>query len=139
MQAYSDTPGWGILLPDGTVLFVQWNFNGLDDDIELYDPSTETFSRIGCVHGDYSYSAAVGLQDGSVLITGGQLGGGNGTPLTMRYLPWARAFVPGPYMITGRHNHAAILLLDGTVLVAGGYGVWPNRTQTAELYHPASP
>ncbi len=37
-------------------------------------------------------------------------------------------------MITGRHEHTATLLPDGTVLIAGGYTFWPNPTASAEIY-----
>ena len=139
MQAYSDTPGWGTLLTDGTVLFVQWNWNAMNDDIELYDPATEAFSRIGSVCGDNNLSAAVRLHDGTVLITGGQLPGGNGTTQTLLYLPALRSFVDGPALVTRRHSHSATLLLDGRVLIAGGYSIWlypPQPTAGAEIYTP---
>jgi hypothetical protein len=39
-------------------------------------------------------------------------------------------------MITGRHEHTATLLPDGTVLMAGGYSIWPTPTSNAEIYKP---
>ena len=136
MHGWSDTPGLGILLADGTVLIVQWNFDVSSDVAELYDPSTETFNTIGCIYLSHEYSAGVRLRDGTALITGGQLPGGNGSTETVLYMPSAHTFVEGPPMNTGRHSHSATLLLDGTVLVAGGYGIWPNPTRTAEILHP---
>jgi Big-like domain-containing protein len=137
MHGWSDTPGLGILLADGTVLFVQWNFDVAGDVAELYDPTTETFNTIGCLYYSHEYSAGVRLRDGTVLITGGQLPGGNGSTETLLYLPATRAFAEGPSMNVGRHSHSATLLRDGTVLIAGGYSIWPNPTRTAEIFRPA--
>ena len=139
MQAYSDTPGWGTLLTDGTVLFVQWNWDAEDDDVELYDPSTGTFRVLARLCGDNNLSTAVRLADGTVLVTGGQLVGGRGTTETLLYLPERRTFVAGPPLSIGRFMHSATLLLDGRVLVAGGYGVGLRPVAAAELYTPPIP
>src|SRR4029079_3481914 len=111
---------------DGTVLFVQWCFEVCSDAVELYDPSTETFTVVGSIYGDLPYSRAVRLADGRVLITGGQLPGGKGTNETLLYVPVSHTLVPGPPMICGRHEHSATLLPDGTVLIAGGHSAWPG-------------
>jgi hypothetical protein len=137
MHGWSDTPGLGILLADGTVLFVQWNFDIYGDVAELYDPTTETFNTIGCLYSFHEYSAGVRLRDGTVLITGGQLPGGSGSMETVLYLPSSGSFVVGPSMNVGRHSHSATLLRDGTVLIAGGYSGWPIPTRTAEIFQPA--
>jgi hypothetical protein len=137
MHGYSDTPGLGILLADGTVLIVQWNFDIAGDVAELYDPATETFNTIGCLYYNHEYSAGVRLRDGTVLITGGQMPGGNGSAETVLYLPSSRSFAGGPWMNVGRHSHSATLLRDGTVLIAGGYSGWPIPTRTAEIFRPA--
>lgn len=133
MQGFGDTPGLGILLEDGTVMIVQWYFDIGSDNVELYDPATETFNTVGCIYDDHEYSAAVRLRDGRILITGGQLPGGNGSTDVLLYVPSTHNFVYGTPMNIGRHSHSATLLLDGTVLVAGGYSVWPNPTRTAEI------
>lgn len=133
MQAFGDTPGLGILLADGTVLILQWYFDIGNDVAELYDPSTESFTAIGCVYSNHEYSAGVRLRDGRILITGGQVPGGDGSSDVIIYVPSTHSFVMGPPMNLGRHSHSATLLLDGTVLVAGGFGGWPNPTRTAEI------
>jgi hypothetical protein len=137
MQGWVDTAGWGTLLTDGTVLFVQWNFLIGSDAVEIYDPATETFSMIGRIYPNHEYSQAVRLADGRVLVTGGQMAGGDGSNETLLYLSGSRTFGQGPPMTCGRHEHSATLLLDGTVLIAGGYSSWPSRTATAEIFNPA--
>ena len=136
MQGWYDTSGWGTLLADGTVLFVEWCFEVCNDAVELYDPSSETFTVVGSINGDLPLSRSVRLANGRVLITGGQWPGGNGTNETLLYIPASRTLVQGPPMTCGRHEHSATLLPDGTVLIAGGYSAWPGRTRTAEIFHP---
>jgi hypothetical protein len=135
MKDWSDTSGWGTLLADGTVLFVQWNFDFDPDAVDLYDPGSGTFSLIARLSPHHEFSQAVRLQDGRVLITGGQIGG-NGSSGVQLYLPDLRRFVSTTNMAVGRHLHAAALLRDGTVLITGGYSIWPTPTASAEIYRP---
>jgi hypothetical protein len=71
-----------------------------------------------------------------VLIAGGQLPGGNGAAGADLYSPTTGMFYAVPSMTTARHEHTATLLLDGTVLIAGGYSIWPAGTLGAEIYKP---
>jgi uncharacterized protein (TIGR03437 family) len=41
-------------------------------------------------------------------------------------------------MPTAHEVHTATLLVDGTVLVAGGFAPFPTITSNAEIYHPAA-
>jgi len=45
-------------------------------------------------------------------------------------------FSAAPNMLTPRHEHTATLLLDGTVLITGGFSSWPVPTASAEIYTP---
>src|SRR5262249_11555392 len=65
------------------------------------------------------------LSDGKVLITGGDFGSANAELYDPRIGVWS--LLPG--MSVGRYNHTATLLLNGTVLVAGGVG-----RASAEIY-----
>lgn len=63
--------------------------------------------------------------------------GGNGDPGVELYTPTTGTFALTGSMSAGRHSHTATLLPDGTVLVVGGFSLWPSSTSSAELYHPA--
>jgi len=68
---------------------------------------------------------ATALLDGRALIAGGcTTDGCGGTPAggrTELFDPGRRAFVPGPTLATPRGGHTATALLDGRVLIVGGY------------------
>lgn len=97
---------------------------------ELYDPVARMFVSTGSMLTPHDRSSATTLPDGDVLIVGG------GTGVAELY----RA-VTGRFEVVGAPNHsrvghAAVRLLDGTVLIAGGTAMatpfLPRRT--AELY-----
>ena len=130
------------LLMNGTVLLVESEvadvYPPYRELAEAYDPASETFTDAGSVTDPHEFSPAVRLADGTVLITGGQLIGGNGSASSELYLPATGTFASAANMTTGRHSHTAPLLPDGTVLIAGGWSVWPTPTATAEIYKPAA-
>jgi hypothetical protein len=115
-----------------TVLFVEGNDSALPDDAEVYDPASGTFTHIGYTSAIHEFSTATRLPDGTVLIAGGQLAGGGGSPAAELYVPATGKFVPAGNMTAGRFSHTATLLPDGTVLIVGGYTIWPNPTASAE-------
>lgn len=86
---------------------------------ELYDPETGTFSPAAEMDSPRTDHAAVRLQDGRVLVSGGDRGT---APLASAEIfdpargTWSRA----PSLAGARRGHSATLLKDGTVLVAGG-------------------
>lgn len=131
--------GQATLLADGTVLVVTPSFDISTDDADVYDPASGAFTHVGQTLGFHAFSADVRLANGSVLISGGQLAGGNGSASAELYLPTARKFVSTSGMIVGRDSHTATLLTDGTVLLAGGITIWgspPQVTSAAEIYNP---
>ncbi|MFL5671230.1 MAG: kelch repeat-containing protein [Chloroflexota bacterium] len=115
------------LLRDGRVL--------VGDDLgdgrpgaELYDPESGTWSAVApMVAGG---ATATVLRDGKVLVRGD-----SGSEL---YDPDRQAWTATASKATQRHSHAAILLPDGRVLVAGGHAPGDKATDTAELYDPAT-
>ena len=152
------------LLPDGTVLFAGGSgvvsvLGGYDNlaSAEIYNPSSGMFSDAGAMLKGRDVLGATLLNDGRVLITGGNA----------YYMPWAAGsrdfvhpavpvaelftppavvpahgnlppvtsgtFTAAGFMTTARAGHTATLLLDGRVLIVGG-----DQTGTAELYDPAT-
>ena len=109
------------VLPDGRVLLVG-DWGGTDVTNELYDPDGGAWSVLpGQMAVPRSSHSAVLLDDGRVLVVGGF----NNSPardvdlaeiFDPRTLSWSDAGVFG----TGRKNIAAVRLLDGRVLLAGG-------------------
>jgi hypothetical protein len=127
------------LLTNGNVLFIGNEENdGIPANAELYDPAAGTFTSVGNAIEPHDFAAAVRLIDGTVLITGSQLPGGNGGSSTELYSPATATFQYVGGMTVGRHSHRSTLLPDGTVLITGGNSYWPGSTSTAEVYKPAS-
>lgn len=137
---------WGCtatLLNDGTVLIA----GGRDaEDVfdafslnaaERFNPATGTFAATGSMT-EFRYDhAAVLLNNGEVLLTGGF----NGSPVsdTELFDPTTGSFSPAGTMGTPRAEHTATLLDDGTVLVAGGFSFSPPGSfSSAEVFDPAT-
>ncbi|MGO9261720.1 MAG: kelch repeat-containing protein [Bryobacteraceae bacterium] len=103
----------------------------------LYDSTTGTFVATGNMNTARYYHTATALGDGTVLVAGGTVDSlvWTATASAEIYDPAAGIFSPTGDMTTGRINHTATLLLDGTVLILGG----DNSMSSAEIYHPAQP
>jgi hypothetical protein len=109
---------------------------------DLYDPVAKTFSTLGitCSPTNRSSHAAVLLQDGTVLVTGGYVGRIPQSDAWV-YNPSSNCFTPlscpAHCMLVPRANHAMTLMLDGTVLVTGGFsGSSPH--DEVDIYNPIS-
>jgi hypothetical protein len=117
---------WATLLRDGKVL------NMAMEPPELYDPVTGTWTATGAmVRPGAAYGSATLLSDGMVLVTGD-----DGAEL---FDPGTGSWTTTAPMLRS-HGTPAILLLDGTVLVAGGSDCLDGvcvATGSAELYVPA--
>ncbi len=123
------------LLADGRVLVV----GGRPDILaygapaELYDPATNGWAATGPMvalrGGEHR---ATLLPDGSVLVTGGYTSRTDATSAVVpqataeRYDPAAERWAAVAPLSSPRNAHSATLLLDGTVLVAGGYASFPS-------------
>jgi hypothetical protein len=132
------------LLSNGKVLMAGGHSNGVyPNTAELYDPATGTFTATGnMTAARYDHTATL-LPNGKVLITGGFDGGAS------NILDSAELFDPaggtnGMFtavavnMTAARQLHAATLLPNGKVLIAGGRTTGSAYLNTAELYDPSS-
>jgi large repetitive protein len=132
-KSYPDYGYTAALLTDGRVLFL-----GSDDftgDAEVYDPAAGTFASAGSAVSQ-ELAPASRLTDGTVLIAGGQVPGGNGSTYAVLYVHTSGTFEHVGEMTAGRHSHTVTPLPDDTVLITGGFSVWPNPTSSAEVYKP---
>jgi N-acetylneuraminic acid mutarotase len=129
------------ILEDGRVLVVGGYINtapqsfAATDSAELYDPETGTWSLTGNLYTKRIWHTATRLENGKILIAGGDYG----------ELIGAELFDPinGTWTVTGslkvgRYAHTATLLENGMVLVVGGSddGDFVSTLASAELYDP---
>src|SRR5262249_10311963 len=151
----------GTRLADGSVLITQGS-QGLFVDADgfcelfvtnaaaLFEPSSGMFPVIRFTPGMTTERAAASatlLQDGNVLVAGGDGGGPIDVPIqpvasAEVYNPATGTFTATGSMAAPRESHKATLLSDGKVLVAGGIPSSNNCclgvTATAELYDPTT-
>jgi hypothetical protein len=128
-----------VLLADGRVLIAGGNGPGADspalDSVEIFDPAKRTFAAAGRLITERSGVNTVVLDDGRVLVAGGN--NKDGDPRTVE------AFNPdsGTSSVVGRiepgedrgnsYAVSATLLRDGSVLLTGGNGVNVERFDPA--------
>lgn len=141
-----------VLLRDGTVLVIGGiSLTSTDDGVqmltpmevlasaELYDPRTGTWAATGSMADARAGGTATLLPDGRVLVAGGWGAGelfGPKLASAELYDPATRTWTETGSMSAERDGHAAVLLPDGKVLVAGGYD--SDRLRSAELYDPVT-
>jgi hypothetical protein len=132
------------LLGNGTVLVVGGFPNpGLTPYVstaELYNPVTGTFGPApNNPNIARANQTATLLQNGKVLIAGGQFANGPGpnaaTPSVELYDPTAGTFTLAGNMLAPRYNHTATQLSDGRVLIAEGVSD-ANAFSTGVKYAP---
>ncbi|HUB98964.1 MAG TPA: kelch repeat-containing protein [Solirubrobacterales bacterium] len=132
-------------LPGGDVLVVgglhHIGFTTASESLasaEVYDGASGEFSATGSMAVSRMDPAAAPLPDGRVLVVGGQIWGGGGTPLASAeiYDPETGEFSATDSMAVARFGAMAAPLPDGRILVAGGYG--EGTLSSAEIYDPES-
>jgi hypothetical protein len=126
------------LLETGRVLFEAGDCDP-DDRAELYDPMTGIFDLTGQLVAWRRFtSTATLLTDGRVLVAGSDIGGTADASAEL-YDPSSGTFSATPSMNVPRSLHAATLLIDGTVLITGGFSPTDSASvASAEIYHPTS-
>lgn len=126
------------LLQDGSVLVAGGSIGPVPQTHAwIYVPASSRWQPAGDMLEPRSEQTATRLRDGRVLITGGLGPLGVGAPLDSAelYDPDARRWSAAGHLTAGRFGHAAVLLEDGRVLVAGGSGI-SSAITIAELYDP---
>lgn len=112
---------------------------------ELYTPASGKFTRTGSMNVPRINHSANLLNDGTVLIAGGENSCGNKGCTTLasaeRYSPKTGTFTKTGKMTTARVFFTATTLQNGKVLLAGGlptdtYGGFEQLLNSAELYDP---
>lgn len=96
------------------------------------------FAMTGSMHSQRISHTATLLNDGTVLIVGGQDTTGTPVASTEIYAPASGTFVVSGALATPRYSHSSALLGTGKILVAGGDDISGNAIASAELYDPAS-
>jgi hypothetical protein len=133
------------LLADGKVLVAGAELapDLLIASTELYDPATGRWTATGNMLTARWQQFAVGLPDGGALVAGGY-GAISPTKEAIqdsveRYSPATGTWRAGPTLLVGRaQGGAAVLLRNGSVLIAGGDGGGDHMLAAAELYDPAT-
>ncbi len=133
------------LLNNGKVLLT----GGLADDAqsigqvsaELFDPATNSFMVVANMGTGRYFHTATLFQNGQVLVAGGETvvqSATRGLASAELFDPSTNSFSPTGSMTAARFLHTAVLLGNGTVLVAGGQGAGLYAMDSAELFDPAS-
>jgi hypothetical protein len=142
------------LLNDGKVLmaggFIQDAAGSRSlSSAELYDPATGAFSSAGTMSTARTDHTASLLNDGRVLITGGNIcvptecGIINAFATAELYDPAANAFSGTGTMATAHLKHTATVLPSGLVVISGGQTLNAEKNQyiptaSIEIYDPAT-
>jgi hypothetical protein len=108
---------------------------------ELFDPSTNSSTSTVSLDQGVFYHTATLLNDGSVLIVGGQLNNSSADATTQAeiYQPSSGTFAVLGGLNIPRQQHTATLLQDGRVLIVGGFSqTRGDAVASAEIFDPAS-
>lgn len=124
------------VLGDGRVLLAT-GFNGTAEvaTAQIYDPAANTWIATGSLATARQQAKGVLLQDGRVLVTGGQAG----TLLNAAEVwdPSTGTWSSAGTMASPRSFHSMTLLADGRVLIAGGSNGLASLA-SAEIWDPAT-
>jgi hypothetical protein len=127
----------GILLPNGEVALLDGADGAYEQTVENYDPKTGQFRLTGKLLGSRLYATATLLQNGKILITGGQ-GTVNGAFSDCHTASEVYDPITGTSHLVGNMNqcraaHQATLLQNGKVLITGGHAYYDTSEKQARL------
>jgi hypothetical protein len=137
-----------ILLDNGLVLAVTGDRTPYGNTAELYNPATGSWTLTASPAQFHEFGSVTLLPGGQVLLAGGSSNSTfNGTPVPIApaefYDPKTGKWNTTGSLVTPRQSHAAVLLPNGQVLVAGGLA-WDSSLfglysiASAELYNPVT-
>jgi hypothetical protein len=134
------------LLADGRVLVTGGTHTGdtgsvINREAEIYDPATGTFSATGSMTVPRFTHAAIRLNDGRVLVLGGQQTAKASLASAEIFDPAAGTFTAAGNMQAPREGPTVALLKDGRVLIVGGLvhdGDNLFVVLAAEIFDPAT-
>ncbi len=134
------------VLADGRVIVSGGASDGgiLLASTEIYDPTTDSWTGGPDLPEAVAAHQAVKLASGDVLFLGGyhRVGGGvTYSAMACRYNVGAGTITnfSGAQLNVARAHHRAVLLADGTVLVAGGIGAGYLPLTSCEIYNASVP
>jgi len=124
----------GRVLVAGGATVVASSTTGYLTDSAIYDPGTNRWFQTGKLNVARAFATTTLLNDGTVLVAGGQGTGGVALNTAELYDPATGKWTLLPWTLaTARFTHRAILLSTGNVLVLGGQNAG-GATATAEIY-----
>jgi N-acetylneuraminic acid mutarotase len=125
------------LLTSGKVLVVGGTNGTVQAAVDIYDPSTNSWSTGPAIGAARTLHIATLLANGKVLVAGGQGSGGTALNSAQFYDPTGNNWTNTTNNLSAnRQNHSATLLPNGRVLVAGGAN--PAALNSADFYDPAT-
>jgi len=128
------------LLPNGNVLVVGGaSGSELWKSAIIFDVTTNSWSSVSSQMQTEHYlnAAIVTLNDGRVLIAGGQTSGGESVSSTDIFDPATNTFSAGPTLSTPRQGLTAHVLTNGKVVFIGG-GAYGSSTNSVDVYDPVT-
>jgi hypothetical protein len=109
---------------------------GTTNSAEIYDPAANSWTQINPLTTPRANATAALLQDGRVLIAGGDNAGVPSNTIEI-YDPSTGNFSFAATLSTPRTQHAMAVLQDGHVLIAGGFD-GTNPLGSTEIFDPTS-